>query len=107
MAIVQFSQPKGAFFSSLRQAVDDYFAKNQLEPTVGKQALTQFIDYYQGSEHQQLAWAKLRLAQIYLQQKDKANAQQWLASAKSSASDDDKFADEAKKVEKLLNKLKS
>ncbi len=33
MAIVQFSQPKGAFFSSLRQAVDDYFAKNQLEPT--------------------------------------------------------------------------
>lgn len=102
----QHAESDSAKYSYLYQ-IGRLTAKNQLEPTVGQQALTQFIDYYQGSEHQQLAWAKLRLAQIYLQQKDKANAQQWLASAKSSASDDDKFADEAKKVEKLLNKLKS
>lgn len=82
-------------------------AKNQLDPVVGQAALQQFIQYYDGSEHQQLPWAKLRLAQLFLQQNDKTNAEQWLAGARATAKDDDKFDDEAKKVEKQLKKLKS
>lgn len=81
--------------------------KNQLEPTSGQKALLQFIEYYKDSEHQQLPWAKLRLAQLYLQQKDKANAEQWFSSASTNAPDDEKLEDELKKVEKQLKKLKS
>lgn len=81
--------------------------KNQLEPTAGQQALIQFIDFYKDSEHQKLAWAKLRLAQLYLQQKDKTNAEQWFTNASTNAPDDEKLEDELKKVEKQLKKLKS
>ena len=40
MATVQFSQPKGAFFSSLRQNVDRYFAEQQLVSTGNRQLYT-------------------------------------------------------------------
>lgn len=81
--------------------------KNQLEPAPGQQALLQFITFFNDSEHQKLPWAKLRLAQLYMLQQDKTNAEQWFSNASANAPDDEKFEDELKKVGKQLKKLKS
>lgn len=81
--------------------------QHRLDPAKGQQALTQFIQFYAGSEQPQLPWAKLRLAQLFEQQQDHAQAAHWLAQANAMSTRDDKFLDEAKKLEKQLKKRKS
>lgn len=82
-------------------------AVEQQDKATGKQALQQFIEYYQGGENQQLPWARVRLAQILVAEQDKAAAE--LALAPVIALDDkpEKLEKELKSLQKQLKKLKS
>ncbi len=82
-------------------------AAKQQDANKGIAALEQYISFYQDSDDRQLAWAKLRLAQIHFSQQnlDKANA--LVQQLRSEKNEQEKFIDELKAFEKQLKKVKN
>lgn len=82
-------------------------AAKQQDASKGIAALEQYISFYQDSDDRQLAWAKLRLAQIHFSQQnvDKANA--LVQQLRSEKNEQEKFIDELKAFEKQLKKVKN
>lgn len=82
-------------------------AVEQQDKAAGKAALQQFIDFYQDGENQQLPWARVRLAQIHLQEQNKTDAEQALQPVLALAEKPEKLEKELKSLQKQLKKLKS
>lgn len=82
-------------------------ATQQQDKTIGKQALQQFIEYYQGGENQFLPWARLRLAQIHVLEQDKSAAEQVLEPVLALKDKDERLEKELKTLQKQLKTLKS
>lgn len=80
-------------------------ATAQQNPEAGLQALEGYLAFYQNSDHAKTGWAQLRLAQIYLVQKQQAKAKELLPQIKSQLQDDDRLKSELKKLEKQLKKV--
>lgn len=80
-------------------------ATAQQNPEAGLQALEGYLAFYQNSDHAKTGWAQLRLAQIYLLQKQQAKAKELLPQIKSQLRDDDRLKSELKKLEKQLKKV--
>ena len=80
-------------------------ANAQQNPEAGLQALEGYLAFYQNSDHAKTGWAQLRLAQIYLVQKQQAKAKELLPQIKSQLQDDDRLKSELKKLEKQLKKV--
>jgi protein involved in temperature-dependent protein secretion len=79
-------------------------ATAQQNPELGQQALQYYLAFYQDSDHPRINWARLRLAQIYLAQKQQHKAQELLQQIQNQQQDDDKLKNELKKLEKQLKK---
>lgn len=79
-------------------------ATAQQDPQRGQQALLGYLAFYQDSDHVRYSWAQLRLAQIYLAQKQQEKAKNLLQQIKSQPQDDDRLHSELKKLEKQLKK---
>lgn len=82
-------------------------AVEQQDKTAGKTALEQFISFYQYGENQQLPWARVRLAQIHLQEDNKSAAEQALEPVLALTNKPEKLEKELKSLQKQLKKLKS
>ncbi len=82
-------------------------ALEQQDKTIGKQALTEFISFYQDGDNVQLPWARVRLAQIHLAEQNKAAAEQALQPVLALADKPEKLSKELKNLQKALQKLKS
>jgi tetratricopeptide (TPR) repeat protein len=82
-------------------------AAKQQDASKGIAALEQYINFYQGSDDRQLAWAKLRLAQIHFAQQNFDQAQALVQQLRSEKNEQEKFIDELKAFEKQLNKVKT
>lgn len=59
--------------------------------TEGIAALNAFLQVYQGSQHPRLARAKLRLAQLYMMQNERAAAEYWYQQIKALMLDEEDF----------------
>jgi hypothetical protein len=79
-------------------------ATQQQNPEIGQQALEGYLTFYQDSDHARTAWAQLRLAQIYLLQKQHDKAKALVPQIKSQQQEDDRLQSELKKLEKQLKK---
>jgi tetratricopeptide (TPR) repeat protein len=82
-------------------------AAKQQDASKGIAALEQYINFYQGSDDRQLAWAKLRLAQIHFAQQNFDQAQALVQQLRSEKNEQEKFIDELKAFEKQLKKVKT
>lgn len=102
----QYAEKPKQKFSYLYQ-IGRLAAVEQQDKTAGKQALQQFIEFYQDGENQQLPWARVRLAQIHLQEQDKAAAEQALQPVLALNDKEEKLEKELKTLQKQLKKLKS
>jgi tetratricopeptide (TPR) repeat protein len=102
----QFAEKPAQKYNYLYQ-IGRLAAVEQQDKAAGKQALQQFIDYYQDGENQQLPWARVRLAQIHLQEQNKAAAEQSLQPVLALADKPEKLEKELKSLQKQLSKLKS
>lgn len=76
-AAALFTEP-GKQYESLYQ-VGRLAAVEGIDLDNGVQALSRFVDFYQGSDHPSYPWALLRLAQIQLKTQNKAAAEQTIA----------------------------
>ena len=79
-------------------------ATSQQDPQLGQQALLDYLAFYQDSDNARFSWAQLRLAQIYLAQKQQDKARELLQQIKNKQQDDDRLQSELKKLEKQLKK---
>lgn len=82
-------------------------AAKQQDASKGIAALEQYINFYQGSDDRQLAWAKLRLAQIHFAQQNFDQAKALVQQLRSEKNEQEKFIDELKAFEKQLKKVKT
>lgn len=82
-------------------------AVEQQDKAVGKAALLQFIDFYKDGENQQLPWARIRLAQIHLQEQNKTEAEQILQPVLALSDKPERLEKELKSLQKQLKNLKS
>ena len=82
-------------------------AAKQQDASKGIAALEQYINFYQGSNDRQLAWAKLRLAQIHFAQQNFDQAKALVQQLRSEKNEQEKFIDELKAFEKQLKKVKT
>lgn len=80
-------------------------AEHKQEAKQGITALNEYIAFYEGSEDARLAWAKARLAKIYLNNQQKELASQLLLAVKPAAEEDKNLKKELKKLNKLLKSL--
>lgn len=71
---------------------------------IGQQSLEGYLAFYSDSDHARMGWAQLRLAQIYLMQKQHDKAKTLLPQIKSQTKNDERLQDELKKLEKQLKK---
>ncbi|MBU1620272.1 MAG: hypothetical protein KJ556_11130 [Gammaproteobacteria bacterium] len=79
-------------------------ATEQQNPHTGQQALEGYLAFYQDSDHAKTGWAQLRLAQIYLVQKQQDKARQLLPHIKNQSQNDKRLKNEVKDLEKQLKK---
>lgn len=79
-------------------------ATEQQNLQTGQLALEGYLAFYQNSDHTRTSWAQLRLAQIYLLQKQQDKAKELLQQIKNQQQDDDRLQSELKKLEKQLKK---
>ncbi len=93
-------------FGSLYQ-VGRLAAVKQQDPQQGIAALEQYLSFYADSDNRQYAWAKLRLAQIYMQQKNFDQVSALLSQLKQEKSPQEKFSKELKAFEKQFSKVKT
>lgn len=93
-------------YASLYQLGRLAAAKNQ-DAAIGIRSLEQYLSFYQDSDNRQLAWAKLRLAQIHFSQQDFAKATQLVQQLRLEKDQQEKFTDELKAFEKQLKKVKT
>ena len=82
-------------------------AAKQQDASKGIAALEQYINFYQGSDDRQLAWAKLRLAQIHFAQQNFDQAKALVQQLRSEKNEQEKFIDELRAFEKQLKKVKT
>lgn len=96
-AATDLSERQGYYYQLGRLA-----ATNQQDPQRGKQALLDYLAFYQDSDNARFSWAQLRLSQIYLLQKQQDKAKELLQQIKNKPQDDDRLQSELKKLEKQL-----
>lgn len=82
-------------------------AVEQQDKAAGKAALQQFIDFYKDGENQQLPWARIRLAQIHLQEQNKTEAEQILQPVLALSDKPERLEKELKSLQKQLKNMKS
>ena len=78
-----------------------------IDLTAGQQALSSYVEFYQGSDHNFYPWAILRLAQIQLRSKNDAAAQATIAPLLANEPTQKKLRNELKTFIKQLNQQKS
>jgi hypothetical protein len=98
-AATDLSEQQGYYYQLGRLA-----ATAQQDPQLGQQALLDYLAFYQDSDNARFNWAQLRLAQIYLVQKQQDKAKELLQQIKNQQQDDDRLQSELKKLEKQLKK---
>lgn len=98
-AATDLSEQQGYYYQLGRLA-----ATAQQDPQLGQQALVNYLAFYQDSDNSRYGWAQLRLAQIYLLQRQQDKARELVQQLKNRPQDDDRLQSELKKLEKQLNK---
>lgn len=93
-------------YASLYQ-VGRLAALEGIDLTAGQQALSRYVEFYQGSDHSFYPWAILRLAQIQLRNKDEAAAKATIAPLLANEPTQKKLRNELKTFIKQLNQQKS
>lgn len=78
-----------------------------IDLAAGQQALSRYVEFYQGSDHNFYPWAILRLAQIQLRNKDDAAAKATIAPLLANEPNQKKLRNELKTFMKQLNQQKS
>lgn len=78
-----------------------------IDLTAGQQALSSYVEFYQGSDHSFYPWAILRLAQIQLRNKNDAAAKATIAPLLANEPTQKKLRNELKTFVKQLNQQKS
>lgn len=81
-------------------------ASTKQEISVGKEALLQVIEFYKDGEGQTAHLARVKLAQIYLNENNAAAAEQQLQPVLALKEPSERLEDELKAVKKQLKKLK-
>ncbi len=95
-----------AQYESLYQ-VGRLAALEGIDLSAGQQALSRYLEFYQGSDHNAYPWAILRLAQIQLRNKDEAAAKATVAPLLANEPSQKKLRNELKTFMKQLNQQKS
>ena len=98
-AATDLSEQQGYYYQLGRLA-----ATAQQDPQLGQQALVNYLAFYQDSDNSRYGWAQLRLAQIYLLQRQQNKARELVQQLKNRPQDDDRLQSELKILEKQLNK---
>lgn len=78
-----------------------------IDLTAGQQALSRYVEFYQGSDHNSYPWAILRLAQIQLRSNNDAAAKATIAPLLANEPAQKKLRNELKTFIKQLNQQKS
>ncbi|KKL01699.1 hypothetical protein EIK76_07380 [Rheinheimera mesophila] len=98
-AATDLSEQQGYYYQLGRLA-----ATAQQDPQLGQQALVNYLAFYQDSDNSRYGWAQLRLAQIYLLQRQQNKARELVQQLKNRPQDDERLQSELKILEKQLNK---